>query len=313
MSQKTFELEECIGSIDSPWKIDHNKALESVPPQYTPPETEPVTDPETDSNSFYRQKLEVVRDQIHPLQKKFIANKEFSILLVFQALDAAGKDGAIREVLKGLDVGGIKVASFKRPSTTELAHDFLWRTTCQLPERGQIGAFNRSYYEEVLTVRVHPEFLNGQYAGNPPNHEQLWPARYRAIREFEKHLCVSNTVVLKFWLNVSPQRQAMRFLDRLEDTERRWKFSKKDLVESGFRNEYDDAVRHMLNETACPYAPWFCVPADNRWYLRWQIAEVLLQALQALPMKFPEPEIMDPEEYKITRNMLRERAGTELT
>jgi PPK2 family polyphosphate:nucleotide phosphotransferase len=309
MTQASFDLEQLVGSIESPWKIDHSKALEETPRQYEPPETEP----ETNSSPYYREQLDLVREQLRPLQKKLIAGKAFSVLLVFQALDAAGKDGAIREVLKGLDVGGIKVASFKRPSTTELAHDFLWRTTCQLPERGQIGAFNRSYFEEVLTVRVHPEFLDGQYAGNPPDAARLWPARYRAIRELEKHLCMSNTVVLKFWLNVSPQRQAMRFLDRLEDTERRWKFSKNDLVESGFRNEYDEAVRHMFNETSRPCAPWFCVPADNRWYLRWQIADVLLKTLQSLPLKFPEPEIMDSNEYKTTRNLLRERAGADLT
>ncbi|HKX56249.1 MAG TPA: hypothetical protein VJN01_09110, partial [Xanthomonadales bacterium] len=210
MSPPSTVPETALDSIESPWRIDSTASLAEAPRQYAPPGKAPAGDE-------CRTRLEEVRAQLKPLQKKLIASRQFSILLVFQALDAAGKDGAIREVLAGLDVGGIRVASFRKPSSVELAHDFMWRTTRELPERGQIGAFNRSYYEEVLTVRVHPEFLDGQYAGNPPGSELLWPARYQAIREFEKHLAMSNTLVLKFWLNVSPQRQAMRFLDRLED------------------------------------------------------------------------------------------------
>lgn len=304
MSAPSTELETALNSIESPWRIDATNPLAELPRQFLPPDSAPGTDE-------FRPRLEEVRAQLKPLQKKFIASKQFSILLVFQALDAAGKDGAIREVLSGLDVGSIRVASFKKPSSVELAHDFMWRTTRELPERGQIGAFNRSYYEEVLTVRVHPEFLDAQYAGHPPDSELLWPARYRAIREFEKHLAMSNTLVLKFWLDVSPQRQAMRFLDRLEDDKRFWKFSRSDIVESDFRAAYDEAVLQMFNETSRPCGPWFCVPADERWYLRWQIASILLQAMQALPLGFPDAEPMDAGAKKTLQDSLRQRAGIE--
>ncbi len=304
MSSAPCTLEKVLDSVASPWRIDSSTALQGVPGQFVPPQTAKFP---TD----FRNQLEHNRALLRPLQQKLIAGKQFSILLIFQALDAAGKDGAIREVLSGLDVGSIRVASFKKPSIVELAHDFMWRTTKELPERGEIGAFNRSYYEEVLAVRVHPEFLNGQYAGHPPDPALLWPARYRAIRELEKHLATSNTLVLKFWLNVSPQRQAMRFLDRLEDEKRRWKFSSNDIVESGFREDYDEAVMHMFNETSRPYAPWFCVPADDRWFLRWQISSILLQALQALPLTYPDPEHLSAEDKKSLRDSLRQRAGLE--
>ncbi len=299
---REIPVQKALNHIDCPWRVDAANALNRPLRQYQPPADAP-------DEVQFRVRLEEARTELRPLQKKLIASKQFSILLVFQALDAAGKDGAIREVLSGLDVGGIRVASFKRPSATELMHDFLWRTTRELPERGQIGAFNRSYYEEVLTVRVHQEFLDAQYGGNPPPAELLWPARYRAIREFEKHLAMSNTLVLKFWLNVSPERQAMRFLDRLEDDKRLWKFSGNDIIESGHREAYDEAVRHMFSETSLPCAPWFCVPADHRWYLRWQITDILLQALRHLPLEFPEPEHMSPAARDELRQSLRRKAG----
>ncbi len=308
MNTPSGELEAYLNCVKSPWRIDPKVPLITAPTQYAPPHAT-ESEPDSESATDYRPQLDEIRNRIRPLQGKLIASKQFSILLVFQALDAAGKDGAIREVLEGLDTGGIRVASFKQPSRTELAHDFLWRTTLELPERGQIGAFNRSYYEEVLTVRVHPEFLAGQYAGQPPDSAILWPARYRAIREFERHLAMSNTLVLKFWLNVSPERQALRFLDRLEHERRLWKFSRNDMVESGFREAYDEAVMHMFNETSRAWAPWFCVPADNRWYLRWQISSILLQALQALPLKYPEAEAMTDDAKQALRKILRERAG----
>lgn len=306
MSAPVSELETYLNRLESPWRIDTQTPLSRTPAQYAPPFS-----PELEPDSHYQVQLDEVRNQIQPLQEKLVASKQFSILMIFQALDAAGKDGAIREVLQGLDAGGIRVASFKQPTRTELAHDFLWRTTRELPERGQIGAFNRSYYEEVLAVRVHPEFLDPQYAGQTPDASLLWPARYRAIREFERHLAMSNTLVLKFWLNVSPERQALRFLNRLEDPKRFWKFSKHDIVESGHREAYEEAVLHMFNETSRDWAPWFCMPADNRWYLRWQISSILLQAMQALPLKYPEAEAMTEEDKQALRQLLRQRAGLE--
>jgi len=176
-----------------------------------------------------------------------------------------------------------------------------------LPQRGEFAVFNRSYYEEVLTVRVHPEYLKGQYDGPTPNTETLWPQRYRAIREHEYHLATANTLILKFWLNVSPARQAQRFLERLDTPEKNWKFSLGDVRESNFRVQYDEAVMHMLNETSRPWAPWFCIPADDRWYLRWQVADIIQQALAALPMTYPEAEDIPEAEVQSIRELLRSR------
>jgi polyphosphate kinase 2 (PPK2 family) len=167
--------------------------------------------------------------------------------------------------------------------------------------------FNRSYYEEVLTVRVHPEFLDAQYAGTPPKPEHLWPARYRAIREHERHLAFANTLILKFWLNVSPARQARRFLDRLDTPEKRWKFSPGDVRESNFRAAYDEALLHLLNETSRPWAPWFCVPADDKWYLRWQVVDIIRQAMANLPLDYPDGEDLAEEETEEVRELLRSR------
>ena len=210
-------------------------------------------------------------------------------------------------MFEDLDPVNVQIAAFKWPTDRELRHDFLWRTTRELPERGEIGVFNRSYYEEVLTVRVHPEFLGGQYAGNPPDAEALWPARYQAIREHEKHLAAANTLVLKFWLNVSLKTQARRFLERLDTPEKRWKFSMGDIRESKFRTDYDQAVMHMFNETSRPWAPWFCIPADDRWYLRWQIADIVKQAMAALPLDYPEPEEIPADRASEVRALLKSR------
>ena len=163
----------------------------------------------------------------------------------------------------------------------------------------------------MLTVRVHPEFLDAQYAGAPLDKDALWPARYRAIREHERHLATANTLILKFWLNVSPATQARRFLERLDTPEKRWKFSMGDIRESRFREHYDEAVMRMFNETSRPWAPWFCIPADDRWYLRWQIADIIGQAMAALPLAYPAPEDIPPEQAAEVRELLQNRIGKE--
>jgi polyphosphate kinase 2 (PPK2 family) len=183
----------------------------------------------------------------------------------------------------------------------------LWRINRVLPERGEIAVFNRSHYEEVLTVRVHPEYLHAQYPGHAPDPAVLWPARYQAIREFERHLATANTLILKFWLNVSPAKQAERFMERLEDPRKRWKFSMGDIRESKFRASYDDAVLHMLNETSRPWAPWYCIPADDRWYLRWQVADIVAQSLAALPLTYPPVDEIPAEQAAEVRALLRDR------
>lgn len=292
-------IEKTIESIQSPWSVPFDGSLTEAPKNYASPEL----------NADSKNLLIKTRKSIRPFQRKLYAAKQFSVLLVFQALDAAGKDGAIREVFEDLDPVNVEVSAFKKPTERELRHDFLWRTARQLPERGEMAIFNRSYYEEVLTVRVHPEYLGGQYAGAPPDPETLWPLRYRAIREHERHLAAANTLILKFWLNVSPATQAQRFLDRLDTPEKRWKFSMGDIRESKFREAYDDAVLHMLNETSRPWAPWFCLPADDRWYLRWQIGDIIRQAMSALPLEYPQADEIPAEQVEEVRSLLASRIG----
>ena len=293
-------VEGVIAAIDSRWRVPYEDAP-SFP--YEPPA----------DLSDCRGRLESARKALRPYQRMLYAARQYSILLVFQALDAAGKDGVIREVFEDLDPVNVNITAFKRPSERELRHDFLWRTGLALPERGEIAVFNRSYYEEVLAVRVHPQFLAAQYAGVPPESAGLWPARYRAIREQERHLAVANTLILKFWLNVSPAKQAERFLERLDNPEKRWKFSLGDVRESNHREAYDEAVRTMFAETSRPWAPWFCIPADNKWYLRWQVADIIRQALSALPLSYPPVEEIPAEQTAEVRTLLESRIAKKLS
>jgi len=269
--------------IDSPWLAPFDGSLKATGLNNTSPH----------ENMDSRVHLKKLRKQIGPLQELLFAAKQYSVLCIFQALDAAGKDGTIREVFSELDPAGIRVAAFKRPTRVELAHDFLWRTTLQLPRRGELCVFNRSYYEEVLSVKVHPEYLGAQYPGGTPDLQTLWPARYQAIREHERHLATANTLILKFWLHVSPQEQAQRFLDRINEEDKRWKFSTRDVVEASFRPAYDEAVLQMLNETSRPWAPWFAIPADHKSFMRQQVAKIVHQALDALPMEYPQSDFRD--------------------
>jgi len=294
-------MERLLEAVRSPWRIPADRGLETPPRNFTAPA----------ADDGWRERLEETRKALRPYQKMLYASRTHSVLLVFQALDAAGKDGVIREVFEDLDPVNVQVHAFKRPTETELRHDFLWRTTRKLPERGEIAVFNRSYYEEVLTVRVHPGYLVPQYGGSPPPAASLWPERYRGIREHERHLATANMLILKFWLNVSPECQARRFLERLDDPEKRWKFSLGDVRESTFRAEYDQAVMHMLNETSRPWAPWFCIPADDRWYLRWQVADIILQAFTALPLAYPEVDEIPEEQAAEVRTLLQARVADE--
>lgn len=290
-------VEEVIGAIQSPWIVGFDGSAGALCRSFEPPP----------GDDDYKDLLLRARTALRPFQRKLYAAKQFSILLVFQALDAAGKDGVIREVFEDLDPVNVNVTAFKRPSERELRHDFLWRTSLALPERGEIAVFNRSYYEEVLAVRVHPGFLDAQYAGAPPDPAELWPLRYRAIREHERHLATANTLILKFWLNVSPEKQAQRFLERLDTPEKRWKFSLGDVRESSHRPAYDEAVRIMFEETSRPWAPWFCVPADDRWYLRWQVADIIRQAMAALPLSYPPVDEIPSGQAAELRALLQSR------
>jgi PPK2 family polyphosphate:nucleotide phosphotransferase len=221
-------------------------------------------------------------------QHRLYADGRYAVLLVFQALDAAGKDGTIRHVFTGVNPCGLRVASFKQPSRRELAQDFLWRTTAELPERGSIAIFNRSYYEEVLVVRVHPEFLDAQRLPEAPS-STFWEDRCRAIADHERYLAEQGTVILKFWLNVSRSEQRKRLLERIDEPKKNWKFNAADLDERERWDDYLDAYEHCLNATSRPWAPWYAIPADNKHYLRWQVANIVNSALAELDVGFPKP------------------------
>jgi len=242
--------------------------------------------------------------EIAELQQVLYAHDRHALLLVFQAMDAAGKDGTIRAVLSGVNPAGCHVTSFKTPSAEELDHDFLWRTTRQLPERGRIGVFNRSYYEEVLVVRVHPEFLAAQRLPNGTNGKNFWQGRYESIREHEEHLARNGTVILKFFLNVSKDEQRKRFLSRLEEPEKHWKFSEKDLNERAFWDEYQAAYEEALNETSRPWAPWYAIPADNKDYMRLTVAEIVRDTLKSLKLEYPQPDAETLARFKEMRAKL---------
>jgi len=230
--------------------------------------------------------------RISELQRKLYADDRYALLLVFQAMDAAGKDGTIRAVMSGVNPAGCHVSSFKSPSDEELEHDWLWRTSKRLPERGRIGIFNRSYYEEVLAVRVHPEYLANQRL--PPDQlDDLWADRFRSIRDHEKHLSSNGTIVLKFWLNVSKDEQKRRFLKRLTTPEKYWKFSKSDLTTRARWDEYMEAYESLLNETSRENAPWFAIPADDKRYMRLSVAQTVLETLEALPLRYPEKTVKE--------------------
>ena len=224
------------------------------------------------------------------LQEKLYATDRWSVLIVLQAMDAAGKDSLIKHVMTGLNPQGVEVHSFKQPSTEELDHNFLWRAAQRLPERGRIGIFNRSYYEEVLVVRVHPELLERQRLPAPLAGKEIWQQRFDDIRAFERHLARNGTVVLKFFLHVSKEEQRKRFLDRIDEPAKRWKFSMNDVEERRLWDKYQDAYEEMLRATSRPEAPWFVVPADHKWFMRMVVAGVLVQELRALGLEFPKIE-----------------------
>lgn len=226
-------------------------------------------------------------ERISELQRKLYADDRYALLLVFQAMDAAGKDGTIRAVMSGVNPAGCQVSSFKAPSNEELEHDWLWRTNKCLPERGRIGVFNRSYYEEVLAVRVHPEYLANQRLPAASD-ENLWEQRFQSIRDHETHLSRNGTIVVKFWLNVSKREQKQRFLKRLQTPEKYWKFSRSDLSTRARWDDYMQAYESLLNETSREHAPWFAIPADNKRYMRLAVAQTVLQTLEALPLRYPE-------------------------
>ena len=239
------------------------------------------------------------------LQDKLYAQNRWGILLIFQAMDAAGKDGAIKHVMSGVNPQGVQVYSFKTPSAEELDHDYLWRTTQRLPGRGRIGIFNRSYYEEVLVVRVHPELLKNERI--PPSlvTNDVWKERFQDIHSFERYLWRNGIIVRKFFLNVSKEEQKKRFLDRLDDPDKNWKFSAADIRERQCWKDYMKAYEDMIGHTATEHAPWYVVPADNKWFTRVVVAAVIVDTLEDLKLTYPEVDAEKRKALQAARALLR--------
>ena len=241
------------------------------------------------SKDQYQKRLEEHVAQLSSLQQLHYASNRYAVLLIFQAMDAAGKDGAIRHVMSGVNPQGCQVFSFKHPSPAELQHDFLWRTTRDLPERGRIGIFNRSYYEEVLIVRVHPELLRSEGIPDAPDDEKaIWRDRYRSIVNLERHLHVNGTRIVKFYLHLSKEEQRKRFLARIDEPEKNWKFSLADIAEREYWKQYMKAYEECLGATSTREAPWYVVPADDKENARLIVSQIILDTLEGLEMSYPK-------------------------
>lgn len=242
--------------------------------------------------------------RLSDLQERLYASDRWSVLIVLQAMDAAGKDSVIKHVITGLNPQGVEVHSFKRPSEEELNHDFLWRAARRLPEAGRIGIFNRSYYEEVLVVRVHPELLADQHLPDKVTGKKLWQHRFDDIRNFESHLARNGTRILKFFLNVSREEQRKRFLDRIDEPAKNWKFSMSDVKERARWDDYMAAFDDMICETSRPEAPWYVVPADNKWFTRLVVAAAMVEAFEGLNLQFPSVSAKMQKELRQAKKAL---------
>jgi PPK2 family polyphosphate:nucleotide phosphotransferase len=271
-----------LAPIESPTLVPFDESFSLDAARTTPP-------PDALRGKEATAALGPMRDELFELQRRLWAERSRAVLMIFQARDTAGKDSAIRNVLRGLNPAGIRVRSFSAPTVEEREHDFLWRHAVELPQRGKIGVHNRSWYEEVLVVRVHPRFLGGQHIALPPDPMALWNQRYESIRDFERHLARNGTIVLKFFLNISRDEQRQRLLRRLDRESKNYLFEPGDLDERALWPQYQHAYEDAINGTSRPYAPWYAIPADDKPHARWVVADVLLRALQRLDPKWPTP------------------------
>jgi PPK2 family polyphosphate:nucleotide phosphotransferase len=269
-------------SLAKPYRITRGAKFRLK--DFDPGDTGPLKD---EDKPRAHEALQAGREALAKLQDILYAQDRWSVLLVFQAMDAAGKDGAIKHVMTGINPQGCQVFSFKAPSSEELDHDWLWRCSCALPERGRIGIFNRSYYEEVLVVKVHPQILAGQKLPSVLVGKGIWDERYKDIRAFERYLARNGTLILKFFLNVSKEEQKKQFLERIDEPGKNWKFSADDVKERAHWNEYMNAYQSMIRETSAPHAPWYVVPADNKWYTRIVVAAAIVDGIASLDLHYP--------------------------
>lgn len=262
------------------------------------------TQPSVDEKWRPNRRLEKAIRRLDDLQRVLYASDRHAVLIVFQGMDSSGKDSTIRAVMRGVNPAGCQVFNFKQPNDLDLDHDFLWRTTRNLPERGRIGIFNRSQYEEVLVVRTHPEILSSQKLPEDINLETIWDERLESIRDQEKHLARNGTVILKFWLNISRDEQKKRFLKRLENPNKHWKFDSGDVAERQYWDNYMQAYEAALNATSRPWAPWYAIPADNKPYMRARVAAIIVNTLAAVDLTYPQIPDEDRKMFEAARKEL---------
>ena len=284
-------------AVSSPYLIPFDDSFRVSDFPTDPPESGPT-------GKAAKKALKDRIEELDDLQRMLAAQDRYSVLLVFQAMDAAGKDGTIRAVMRGINPAGVQVFSFKKPSAQELDHDYLWRSAIRLPERGRIGIFNRSYYEEVLVVRVHPGILEGQRLPYPVDPASIWSERFESIRDHEKHLARNGTVILKFWLNVSRDEQKRRFLDRINEPEKNWKFNAGDVDEREHWDAYMDAYQEVLNATSRPWAPWYAIPANDKRFMRLAVSEIVVRTLSSLALAYPKVSAEARQELLEARDRL---------
>src|SRR5215475_3278559 len=297
---KTKEIIKTAQELAEPFRITKGKdfRLKDVDPDDTLDFTKEADKP--------RSKEALTRGvtALAELQDKLYAQDKWAVLLIFQAMDAAGKDGAIKHVMSGVNPQGVQVFSFKSPSAEDLDHDFLWRCMKSLPNRGHIGIFNRSYYEEVLVVRVHPEFLTKQKIPPALLTKDIWRERFQDIRSFERYLSRNGIKIVKFFLHVSKKEQRRRFLDRAEEPEKNWKFSASDMAEREHWKEYQDAYEDMIRNTATKDSPWYVVPADNKWFTRVVVGAAIVDTLASLDLAYPKVDQAKLAEIAKAKNAL---------
>ncbi|HIP95518.1 MAG TPA: polyphosphate kinase 2 family protein [Leucothrix sp.] len=296
-----------IKALETPFLIKPKSNFKIANAETTPAESaknKPI-------KSLLKKELKQLRREIGKLQHQLFAEDKNSLLLIFQAMDAAGKDSTIRAVLSGVNPAGCHVSSFKKPSAEELDHDFLWRSAIRLPERGRIGVFNRSYYEETLVVRVHPNYLRYQRLADLPadlsegNMQDFWEQRFESIRDHEKHLVRNGTTIIKFWLNVSLDEQKRRFLSRLNAPEKNWKFSADDLKERALWDDYMKAYEETINATSTESAPWYAIPADNKAFMRVEVARTILETLKTMSPQYPTVDEKELAKFSEMRQLLK--------
>ena len=296
---KTSEIIQAAHQLAKPYRITNGKKfrLKHVDPADT-------GDLKSADKPRAKEALQNGVEAMAELQDVLYAQDRWSLLLIFQAMDAAGKDGTIKHVMSGVNPQGCQVSSFKGPTSEDLDHDYLWRCVKQLPERGRIGIFNRSYYEETLVVRVHPEFLAGQKLPKECVTKDIWKERFQDIRAFERYLHRNGTAVVKFFLHVSKEEQQKRFLERLDDPDKNWKFSVNDARERSFWDDYMEAYEETIRETASENSPWYVVPADNKWFTRVIVAAAVIDALAAMKLQYPKVSEAKRQELAATRKEL---------